>query len=1618
MNKIYRVIWNASIGAWIAVSEITKSKTKSKSTTVSAVVTVALIGLSGNIFAETGTNGGTGGGTAISNCTGASGTPDGQATTPTGATGSNAIAIGCDSKADENGRILDRNNPYNNSTTANTNGVKWSTDAGYSGSSIAVGSGAESGPLAVALGAYAKATNVASVAVGPAAVSTGNTSLAVGRQSAATADYAQAIGNVAAATGKGTLAIGHSATATGYRAIAIGSPDIDNAGNVGTGQQGNGYQTTGQTKATAKDSIAFGGGAQATQDNALAIGAFSEASGQKSVAIGTGAKATKDNAVVVGENATSDVTGGVALGLGSKVSGDNSAAIGQNSVATAQSGASYLTNVAASATNGTVSVGDVGKERRIQNVADGSLDTDAVNVAQLKKVAAASNTHYVSVNDNGTQGSNYNNDGAKGRNSIAIGVNTAATALDTTAVGSGAQAVGAGSVALGSASQTAGRGEVAIGRNASTKGADGVNSNQSVAIGDQTSAIGDQSVAVGANVISRGNSSVAIGGDDIDKIANDAALSKTYTDITGGVLKAGQYFSTEAGHGATAVGAQAVSTGAFSSAYGMTSKSTGDASSAFGVMSNASGKGATAFGAVAQATGDGASAMGINSLASGLNSTAIGSGNQPGKGAQATGENAAAIGSTAQATAKDTAAIGAGSIANQENAIAVGKNAQSLVVAGVALGAGSKVDSANSAAIGQNSVATAQKGASYLTNVAASATNGTVSVGDVGKERRIQNVADGALDTDAVNVAQLKSLKGITDQQGTTTAQGLGGGSSYDPTTGTVSAPTYTVNGTPVNNVGAAISELDKGWNLQTNGANAGAVKAGDTVDIGTADGETNLAVAKDGNSIKYSLNKDLTLNSVTAGNTVINNDGLSIANGPSITTNGIDGGSKVIKNVAAGVDGTDAANVDQLKAASAASKTKLQQGENIVLTKTTNPDGSDNYVVATAKDVNFDKTTVGNIVTDSTTNKITGVEAGTVAADSKDVINGSQLHNTAQSIANNFGGGSVVNPDGTVSAPTYTVNGTPVNNVGAAISELDKGWNLQTNGANAGAVKAGDTVDIGTADGETNLAVAKDGNSIKYSLNKDLTLNSVTAGNTVINNDGLSIANGPSITTNGIDGGSKVIKNVAAGVDGTDAANVDQLKAASAASKTKLQQGENIVLTKTTNPDGSDSYVVATAKDVNFDKTTVGNIVTDGTTNKITGVEAGTVAADSKDVINGNQLFAQGEGVRNIIGGTTVYNPVTGTYTNTNIGGTGKDNINDAIGAVNTAATQAKSTVTQGNNIVVTQTKNADGSNNYQVETAKEVNFDKTTVGNVVIDSKTNKITGVEAGTVAADSKDVVNGGQLYAQGVGVKDIIGGNTTYDPTTGKYINNDIGGTGENNINDAIGSVRSAATQAKTSVTQGNNIVVTQTKNADGSNNYQVSTAKEVNFDKTTVGNVVIDSKTNKITGVEAGTVSANSKDAVNGSQLYTTNKKFADALGGGSRVDDLGNITGPTYEIGGSSYNNVGDALGALQEASTNNYNALNNKMDQGFYETNKRIDNVQKHANAGIASVLALENAPFVAGKYTYGVGTGFYGGEQAIGATLRKTSDNGRWSLSGGVAGGTTGGASIRVGLSGVID
>ncbi|EPQ1459317.1 trimeric autotransporter adhesin Ata, partial [Acinetobacter baumannii] len=2255
----------ASIGAWVATSEIAKSKTKTKSKTlnVSAAVLSGVICFAPNAFAGTNTEGGIGQGTSISGTTSCR---EGSANTAN----QKDIAIGCGAQTQDRtgSNIANRNNPYNNSTGAYAGAMK-------QGGAISVGTGAvvEKG-LGTAIGSYATTQGISGVAIGTGALSSGNTALAVGRQSAATADFSQAIGNVAAATGKGSLAIGHSATAEGYRSIAIGSPDIENADPV-AGQVGAAYQPKMATKATGKDSIAFGGGAVATEENALAIGAFSESKGKKSVAIGTGAKAQKDNAVVIGDQAEASFEGGVAIGKGARSEAENSIALGKDSKASQATGESYLTKQ--SAPTGVLSIGDIGTERRIQNVADGAADSDAATVRQLK----AARTHYVSINDNGQQGGNFENDGATGRNAIAVGVNASAAGREAMAIGGSAQAIGSGAIAMGSSSQTVGRGDVAIGRNASTQGAEGVNSNQSVAIGDQTKAIGDQSVAIGADVIAKGNSSVAIGGDDVDKIARDTELSNTYTEITGGTLQAGKYPTTEANHGSTAVGVQAVGTGAFSSAFGMTSKATGDASSAFGVMSNASGKGAAAFGAVAQATGDGASAMGINSLASGTNSTAIGSGNKPGEGAKATGnssaaigsgaqatgdnsaaigkgaeatnENAAAVGGGAKATGKNAAAIGGGAIADQENAVAVGQGAQSLVEGGVALGARSKVEAKNSVALGQDAVATEATGTSFLTNRDASQSNGVISVGSAGKERRITNVEDGSADSDAVTVRQLKNVDSRVNQntsnigkntqnitnlnqklddtktnlgnQITDTNKNLNdakkdlGIQITDTNTKlntTKDQLTTQINDTKTelnNTIGNTKTELNtkidntktelenKGLNFAGNSGADVHRKLGDKLNIvGGAAASTpaaktsgeNIITRTTQDGIQIELLKDSKFDSVTTGNTTLNTNGLTIKEGPSITKQGINAGSKQITNVADGINAKDAVNVDQLTkvkenlngritdtnnqlndakkdlgnqiadtnknlndakkdlgdqitdtntklnntkdqlttqindtktelnntigntktelenkglnfagnsgsdvhrklgdklnivgGAAASTPTAKTSGENVI-TRTT----KDGIQIELLKDSKFDSVTTGNTTLNTngltikegpsitkdginaggkkitnvadginakdavnksqldnlaakqnatddaavkyddakTKDKVTlkgkdgtvldNVKAGHISSTSKEAVNGSQIHNISNSIKNSIGGNTVVNPDGSLT--TNNIGGTGKNNINDAISEVKntakKAKTTVTEGDN---IVVKETVN---KDGSTNYEV---------STKKDLTLNSVTTGDSVLNNNGLTIKEGPSITKEGINAGGKKITNVADGINAKDAVNVDQLTkvkdnlngritdtnnqlndakkdlgnqiadtnknlndakkdlgdqiadtntklnntkdqlttqindtktelnntigntktelntkidstktelenkglnfagnsgadvhrklgeklnivgGAAASTPVAKTSGENVI-TRTT----KDGIQIELLKDSKFDSVTTGNTtlntngltikegpsitkdginaggkkitnVADGinakdavnksqldnlaakqnatddaavkyddakTKDKVTlkgkdgtvldNVKAGHISSTSKEAVNGSQIHNISNSIKNSIGGNTVVNP-DGSLTTSNIGGTGKNNINDAISEVKNTAKKAKTTVTEGDNIVVKETVNKDGSTNYEVSTKKDLTLNSVTTGDSVLNNNGltikdgpsitkdginaggKKITDVANGVIAQNSKDAVNGGQVHHISNSIKNSIGGNTVVNPD-GSLTTNNIGGTGKNNINDAIKSVDEKVTNGVNDLTQkglnfgandqkttqgkavhrklgdtinivgganpetaedktsGENIITRTTEDgvkiemlkdvkfdsvnvgghvlnqqgltikggpsitvnginaggkqitnvADGINakdavnkgqlDKQINEVKDqigkdigklsdhaVQYDKDKNGNVdknsvtlgggekgtnlknvadgkiaegskdavnggqlwnvqnQVDKNSNDIKniqnnidnisngkaglvqqqkpngeitvgkdsggtsinmagkegdrvvqGVKDGEIKAGSNQAVNGGQIHKISESIKNSIGGNTTIDPKdGSIT--TNNIGGTGKNNINDAIGTLNQSNQelgNKITNLGDQLQQVFYDTNKRIDDVEKKANAGIAAAMALENAPFVAGKYTYAVGAAYHGGENAVGVTLRKTSDNGRWSITGGVAAASQGEPSVRVGISGVIN
>ncbi|MFI8146939.1 trimeric autotransporter adhesin Ata [Acinetobacter sp. ABJ_C5_2] len=2083
MNKVYKVIWNASIGAWVATSEIAKGKTKTKSKTlnVSAVVLTGVISFAPNTFAGTNTDGGVGQGTSISGTTSCR---EGNASTAN----EKDVAIGCGAQTQDRtgSNIANRNNPYNNSTGAYAGAMK-------QGGAISVGTGAvvEKG-LGTAIGSYATTQGISGVAIGTGALSSGNTALAVGRQSAATADFSQAIGNVAAATGKGSLAIGHSATAEGYRSIAIGSPDIENADPV-AGQAGAAYQPKMATKATGKDSIAFGGGAVATEENALAIGAFSESKGKKSVAIGTGAKAQKDNAVVIGDQAEATFDGGVAIGKGARSEAENSIAVGKDSKAVQATGESFLTKQ--SAPTGVLSIGDVGSERRIQNVADGAADSDAATIRQLK----AARTHYVSINDNGQQGGNFENDGATGRNAIAVGVNTSAAGREAMAIGAYAQAMGSGAISMGSSSQTIGRGDVAIGRNASTKGAEGTPSgysNQSIAIGDQTKAIGDQSIAIGADVIAKGNSSVAIGGDDVDKIAQDAELSKTYTEITGGVLKAGSYPTTEANHGSTAVGTQAVGTGAFSSAFGMTSKATGDASSAFGVMSNASGKGAAAFGAVAQATGDGASAMGINSLASGTNSTAIGSGNKPGEGAKATGnsaaaigsgaqatgdnsaaigkgaeatnENAAAVGGGAKATGKNAAAIGGGAIADQENAVAVGQGAQSLVEGGVALGARSKVEAQNSVALGQDAVATEAAGSSFLTNRDASKSNGVISVGSAGKERRITNVEDGSADSDAVTVRQLKNVDGRVNQNTSNiskNAQNITnlnqklddtktdlGNQITDTNTklnNTKDQLTTQINDTKTelnNTIGNTKTELNtkidntktelenKGLNFAGNSGADVHRKLGDKLNIvGGAAASTpasktsgeNVITRTTQDGIQIELLKDSKFDSVTTGNTTLNNNGLTIKNGPSITKDGINAGGKQISNVADGVNAKDAVNVDQLTKVKESlngkitdtnnqlndakkdlgnqiadtnknlndakndlgnqitdtntklnnakdqlttqindtktelnntigntktelnskidnTKTELENkglnfagnsgadvhrklgeklnivggaaastpaaktsGENVI-TRTT----QDGIQIELLKDSKFDSVTTGNTTLNNngltikdgpsitkeginaggkqitnvadgvnakdavnkgqlddlaakqnatddaavkyddakTKDKVTlkgkdgtvldNVKAGNISSTSKEAVNGSQIHNISNSIKNSIGGNTVVNPDGSLT--TNNIGGTGKNNINDAIKSVDdkvtngikdvenKGLNFAGNSGADVHRKLGEKLNIvGGAAASTpasktsgeNVITRTTQDGIQIELLKDSKFDSVTTGNTTINNNGLTIKDGPSITKEGINASGKQITNVADGVNAKDAVNKGQL--------------DDLAAKQNATDDAAVKYDDAKTKD----KVTLKG--KDGTV--LDNVKAGNISSTSKEAVNGSQIHNISNSIKNSIGGNTVVNP-DGSLTTNNIGGTGKNNINDAISEVKNTATKAKTTVTEGDNIVVKQTVNKDGSTNYEVATKKDLTLDSVTAGDNVlnhngltikdgpsmtkdgINAGGKKITNVANGVIAQNSKDAVNGSQVHNISTSIKNSIGGNTVVNPD-GSLTTNNIGGTGKNNINDAIKSVDEKVTNGVNDLTQkglnfgandqkatqgkavhrklgetinivgganpetaedktsGENIITRTTEDgikiemlkdvkfdsvnvgghvlnqqgliikggpsitingidagskqitnvADGVNakdavnkgqlDKQINEVKDqigkdigklsdhaVQYDKDKNGNVdknsvtlgggdkgtnlknvadgkvaegskdavnggqlwnvqnQVDKNSNDIKniqnnidnisngkaglvqqqkpngeitvgkdtggtsvnmagkdgdrvvqGVKDGEIKAGSNQAVNGGQIHNISNSIKNSIGGNTTVNSDGSIT--TKNIGGTGKDNINDAIGTLNQSNQelgNKITNLGDQLQQVFYDTNKRIDDVEKKANAGIAAAMALENAPFVAGKYTYAVGAAYHGGENAVGVTLRKTSDNGRWSITGGVAAASQGEPSVRIGISGVIN
>ena len=721
-------------------------------------------------------------------------------------------------------------------------------------------------------------------------------------------------------------------------------------------------------------------------------------------------------------------------------------------------------------------------------------------------------------------------------------------------------------------------------------------------------------------------------------------------------------------------------------------------------------------------------------------------------------------------------------------------------------------------------------------------------------DKVVSNVAAGnisANSTDAVNGSQLFQAGANTAQYlgGGSTVDGNGNvtAPSYTLTSGNPADG----NTTAYNNVGDALGALNTAVNqpLTFSGDNAAGNfnrQLGSQVNLrGGATGalsNNNIGVVANGtDTLNIQLAKELTdLTSAqfvdAAGNrTTVGGNGINItpANGNpvSLSESGLNNGGNVISGVAEGQAGTDAVNVDQLNAVrdtASAGWNLTAQGQNssnVGANETVDLNNSDNNIeiskTAGSNDVTFNlarnltvdgvtagsgdsqvvigsngvqvggNTYINNDGLNANDKVVSNVAAGNISANSTDAVNGSQLFQAGANTAQYLGGGSTVDGNGNVTAPSYTLtsgnpadgNTTAYNNVGDALGALNTAVNqpLTFSGDNAAGNfnrQLGSQVNLrGGASGElsnNNIGVVTNGtDTLNIQLAKELTdLTSAqftdAAGNsTTVGGNGINItpANGNpvSLSENGLNNGGNVISGVAEGQAGTDAVNVDQLNAAAAAATNKVAAGDNIEVAEVQNNDGSTTYTVATARNVNFDSVTAGSgdnqvvlnnsgvnvggntyISNDGlnANNKvIRNVAAGNVAAGSTDAVNGGQLHNTANSIANVFGGNAAVNP-DGSVSMSDVGGTGANNVNDAIRAVNQAAVQAKTTVTAGDNIVVTPSTNADGSSNYTVATAKDLTVDSVTAGNTVINNGGITINNGAAGNPVSLGQNGLNNG------------------------------------------------------------------------------------------------------------------------------------------------------------------------------------------------------------------------------------------------------------------------------------
>ena len=945
------------------------------------------------------------------------------------------------------------------------------------------------------------------------------------------ANVALAVNDVPTGASATAVAFGTGATVTGANAVGLGTNvKVSNSDAVAIG--------TAAKVENAGGGIAIGQNSysKALYGNApsVAVGKDSIANGGTAIAIGTRATVNE-----VGTNYSQGIAigGGVLPGQGATVIGDQSIAIGGNTKALGHSSiviggddADRMTNTKAVYTDintGKAKVGTV--SAAVKDLTGYEIKWRDYNNATADHIGITVGTKGQSGNAGIAIGT-----GADSKNRIAgalTGVNTSGADNDSVtnaiAIGTGAKANRDNSVALGGGSTTDKAGTkqssytLSNGITATWAGGDKTLEGDVVSFGAEGYERQLKNVAPGEV---SATSTDAINGSQLAAIVDQIAykyvsIKSTDTpnkDNTGAkannAIAIGPNASTDtAATSSVAIGDGASTTGRSTVALGLSAQATSANATALGANSIASEDDTVAVGHGAKATDGNASAFGADAIASNIESTAIGHGTAAsgasstalgsrakaagtagvgiGMLANATKDYSIAIGGESSSTADNSIAIGRKSSVSENDGIAIGTRSNASAAKSIAIGDGASATTADGVAIGSKSVASTAAGvAGYnantgrtdtyanLTGATLTSTLGGVAVGTTGQTRQINYVAAGTADTDAVNVAQLKSVNlAFTGDTGsgdvnlansklavngddtyiTTTANGkkitiAGKKQDITVTNGVASATAGMADAQNVADaINQAVANSSSSWNLSANGeATTATVEKGNKVDFS---GDDNITVARNDKNITVSLKKELTgLNSASfnnaAGNPTVKIDG----------DKGINAGDMKVTNVADGVADKDAVNVSQLKKTDAkaeANKTaiarKISLGGN---------SGSTAEKSLSAGDVKF------NV---KGANGLTTVASGDDVTVKLDDTTKDKIDNAADKDLSNL------NPAGEQKVKDLAA------------------WKVVANSGTAEDVKGGDTVKF--IDGD-NIEITQAGKNFTIATKKNVTFDNITA--------------------------------------------------------------------------------------------------------------------------------------------------------------------------------------------------------------------------------------------------------------------------------------------------------------------------------------------------------------------------------------------------------------------------------------------------------------------------------------------------------------------------------------------